>query len=212
MDVSAVFDWSLIESPLGVAGVVAETDGRPLRVILPVAARDEALRRMAEALRALLAAGQPGAGRIEESPVSSGASPQPPALPPGSLARRDGPGAREAARQIGEYLAGRRQRFDLEIEPPGAAGFHREALLAAAAIPYGQTRSYWWVAVRAGNPRAARAVGQAMALNPLPLLVPCHRVVRADGTLGGFGGGNPDLKRRLLELEGALAPEPPDGS
>ncbi len=206
-----MFDWSLIESPLGIAGVVAETDGRPLRVILPVAARDEALRRMAEALRALLA-GQPGAGRVEESPASPGANPQPPALPPGSLARRDGPGAREAARQISEYLAGRRRRFDLEIEPRGAAGFHREALLAAAAIPYGQTRSYWWVAVRAGNPRAARAVGQAMALNPLPLLVPCHRVVRADGTLGGFGGGDPDLKRRLLELEGALAPEPPAGA
>ncbi len=126
-----------------------------------------------------------------------------PPLPP-EFARRDGPWASEAARQIAEYLHGTRRVFDLELDLSGVGGFSREALLAAAQIPFGQTRSYWWVAVRAGNPRAARAVGQAMASNPIPLILPCHRVVRADGTLGGFGGGRPELKRLLIEHERSL--------
>jgi O-6-methylguanine DNA methyltransferase len=82
--------------------------------------------------------------------------------------------------------------------------FQRACWQAAQQIPWGQTRSYWWVAVRAGDPHSARAVGQAMGANPIPLVVPCHRVVRSDGSLGGFGGGQ-ELKRRLLEIEGTFA-------
>lgn len=83
----------------------------------------------------------------------------------------------------------------------GATPFQQRVWSATRQIPWGQTRSYWWVAVRAGDPRAVRAVGQAMGANPLPLVVPCHRVVRESGALGGYGGGV-DLKRRLLEIEG----------
>jgi methylated-DNA-[protein]-cysteine S-methyltransferase len=87
--------------------------------------------------------------------------------------------------------------------------FTQRVLEAAREIPRGQTRSYWWLAVRVGDPHAARAVGQVMARNPFPLIVPCHRVVRRDGSLGGFGGG-PDLKRCLLALEGCEMGAPAD--
>lgn len=87
----------------------------------------------------------------------------------------------------------------------GATRFRCRVWEATRRIPRGQTRSYWWVAVRAGEPRAARAVGQALGANPLPIVVPCHRVVRSDGSLGGFGGGLP-LKRRLLALEAVQRP------
>jgi methylated-DNA-[protein]-cysteine S-methyltransferase len=86
---------------------------------------------------------------------------------------------------------------DLRRHPP----FHRRALSAARRIPYGEVRSYAWLAEAAGNPAASRAAGRAMSRNPLPLVIPCHRVVRADGALGGFGGGA-RMKRDLLELEG----------
>lgn len=87
-----------------------------------------------------------------------------------------------------------------------ATPFQRRVWRATCQIPRGQTRTYWWVAVRAGDPRAVRAVGQALGANPLPLVVPCHRVVRTDGTLGGFTGGL-EMKRRLLELEGVAPGE-----
>ncbi len=86
---------------------------------------------------------------------------------------------------------------DLRGQPP----FLRRALMVARRIHYGEVRSYAWLAEAAGNPAAARAAGGAMSRNPLPLVIPCHRVVRADGTLGGFGGGA-RMKRDLLELEG----------
>jgi methylated-DNA-[protein]-cysteine S-methyltransferase len=99
----------------------------------------------------------------------------------------------------GERVSFRRHRVDLTGVPP----FLVRCLLAARRIRYGQVRSYGWLAAAAGNPRAARAAGQAMARNPLPIIVPCHRVVAADGSLGGFGGGL-EMKRALLELEGVL--------
>lgn len=89
---------------------------------------------------------------------------------------------------------------DLRGLPP----FHRRALLAARRIPYGEVRPYAWLAEAAGNQAASRAAGRAMSRNPLPLVIPCHRVVRADGALGGFGGGA-RMKRDLLELEGIRA-------
>ncbi len=97
----------------------------------------------------------------------------------------------------GEEVNLNRHLVDLSGQPP----FVRRALSAARRIPYGQVRTYGWVARAAGRPGAARAAGQAMARNPVPLLIPCHRVVGAGGRLTGFGGGL-ELKRALLRLEG----------
>ncbi len=109
-----------------------------------------------------------------------------------------------AARQLEEYFAGRRRAFDVPLDPSLAGGFRREVLTALRELPYGTTATYARVAEAVGSPRAVRAVGTACARNPLPLLVPCHRVVRADGSAGGYLGG-PEAKRLLLRLEGAPA-------
>jgi methylated-DNA-[protein]-cysteine S-methyltransferase len=109
-----------------------------------------------------------------------------------------------ARAQVREYLAGRRREFDLPLEPSGTP-FQRRVWQALRRIPYGETRSYGEVAAELGQPGAARAVGRANATNPICLIVPCHRVIGADGSLTGFAFGE-DLKRRLLELEGALLP------
>lgn len=106
----------------------------------------------------------------------------------------------EAEKQLGEYFAGRRREFDLPLDWRFSSGFRREAQRALLGIPYGQTRSYVQVARSAGRPTAVRAVGTACATNPLPIVVPCHRVLRSDGSLGGYRGG-PEAKRWLLELE-----------
>jgi methylated-DNA-[protein]-cysteine S-methyltransferase len=108
----------------------------------------------------------------------------------------------EAAREIEEYFAGRRRLFDLPLDLGLAHGFRRTVLSRLPQIGYGQTASYAAVAAAAGNPRAVRAVGTACATNPLPVVVPCHRVVRSDGGVGQYVGGA-DAKRALLALEGA---------
>jgi methylated-DNA-[protein]-cysteine S-methyltransferase len=105
-----------------------------------------------------------------------------------------------SARQIAEYLAGKRRRFDLPIDYSLADRFALRVLRALAEIGYGETTSYGALATRAGSPGAARAVGAVMRKNPLPLIVPCHRVLAAGGALGGFTGGL-EIKRQLLELE-----------
>ena len=107
-----------------------------------------------------------------------------------------------AAREIDEYFAGLRQGFDLSVDFSLARGFRRLVLTRLRAIGYGQTATYAAIAVAAGNPKAVRAVGTACATNPLPVVVPCHRVVRSDGTIGEYVGGV-DAKRALLTLEGA---------
>jgi len=107
-----------------------------------------------------------------------------------------------AEQQIIEYLAGKRTAFDLTLAPPKATDFTRSVWRACCEIPYGETRSYHWIASQIGRRKASRAVGMALGANPLPLIVPCHRVVRSDGSLGGFGGGL-NLKRRLLKFERA---------
>ncbi|HOP08163.1 MAG TPA: methylated-DNA--[protein]-cysteine S-methyltransferase [candidate division Zixibacteria bacterium] len=111
----------------------------------------------------------------------------------------DGPVNLEAERQLRAYFEGRLQRFDLPLKLSGGA-FCRRALAVVSRIEYGHTRTYGEIAAELGKPGGARAVGQANAGNPLPLVIPCHRVVGADG-LGGYGGGL-DMKRRLLQLEG----------
>jgi methylated-DNA-[protein]-cysteine S-methyltransferase len=108
-----------------------------------------------------------------------------------------------AARQVGQYLAGRRQAFDLPVDLGAVTSFQREVLLAACQIPRGQVRTYADLARQIGRPKAARAVGQALASNPVPIVVPCHRVLAADGSLRGYtGGGGLRTKRQLLVLEG----------
>ncbi|GAA1283433.1 methylated-DNA--protein-cysteine methyltransferase [Planotetraspora silvatica] len=108
----------------------------------------------------------------------------------------------EVSRQLEEYFAGRRTRFDLPLDWRLSKGFRREVLTHLREIGYGRTESYAQVAAAAGSPRAVRAVGTACATNPLPLVVPCHRVVRSDGSAGGYAGG-PDAKLTLLAMERA---------
>jgi methylated-DNA-[protein]-cysteine S-methyltransferase len=115
------------------------------------------------------------------------------------------PGRLDAAtREIDEYFAGRRHTFGLPLDWRLAAGFRRTVLGHLPEIGYGHTASYTAVAQLAGSPRAVRAVGTACATNPMPVVVPCHRVVRADGSMGGYRGG-PEAKRTLLTLEEAAA-------
>lgn len=106
----------------------------------------------------------------------------------------------DAARQLDEYLAGRRERFDLTLDLRLAHGFRRAVLTHLRDIPYGATESYKTVAAAAGSPAAVRAVGSACSHNPLPLVVPCHRVVRSDGTFGQYLGGA-HVKAALLAME-----------
>jgi methylated-DNA-[protein]-cysteine S-methyltransferase len=109
------------------------------------------------------------------------------------------PVLKETARQLEEYFAGERTQFDVPLELDGTA-FQHQVWAELLLIPYGRSISYGELARRVGRPRASRAVGQANGRNPVPIIVPCHRVVAGDG-LGGYGGGLP-LKRALLALEG----------
>lgn len=113
---------------------------------------------------------------------------------------------RAATEQLEQYFAGERRRFDLRLSMQGTA-FQKRAWQVLLTIPYGETWSYGQVAEALGSPGLARAVGRTNATNPLPLVVPCHRVIGADGTLTGFGGGL-STKQWLLRFEGAL-PNPP---
>jgi methylated-DNA-[protein]-cysteine S-methyltransferase len=113
----------------------------------------------------------------------------------------------EATGQVGAYFAGERRDFDLPLDWSLVSGFNRQVLRElASGVPYGTVVGYGELAGRVGQPGAAQAVGMAMGSNPLPVVVPCHRVVESGGGIGGFGGGL-EAKRRLLALEGVL-PEP----
>ncbi|GAA3370076.1 methylated-DNA--[protein]-cysteine S-methyltransferase [Streptomyces sannanensis] len=113
----------------------------------------------------------------------------------------------EPIRQLAAYFAGRLREFTLPLDWSLISGFNREVLRElATGVPYGTVVGYGELAQRVGRPGAAQAVGAAMGSNPLPVVVPCHRVVESGGGLGGFGGG-PETKRKLLALEGVL-PEP----
>jgi methylated-DNA-[protein]-cysteine S-methyltransferase len=103
--------------------------------------------------------------------------------------------------QLDEYFEGRLHEFDLPLDWQLSKGFRRRALRAIDRIPYGKTRSYTQIATSAGNERAVRAAGTACGSNPIPIVVPCHRVLRSGGGLGGYGGGLP-MKETLLRMEG----------
>jgi methylated-DNA-[protein]-cysteine S-methyltransferase len=107
---------------------------------------------------------------------------------------------KEARAQILEFLAGRRRRLAFPLDLSDGTPFQRRVWRAIRAIPYGRVRSYQWAAERVGGARYARAVGLALGANPVPLIVPCHRILASDGSLGGFTGGLA-TKRRLLALE-----------
>jgi len=106
--------------------------------------------------------------------------------------------------QLRAYFAGERRSFDIRVDLSGISSFQRNVLMAAASVPAGQVVSYGEIARRIGQPGSSRAVGQALGRNPIPIVIPCHRVIAAGGRIGGYGGGLA-RKRRLLRLEGARA-------
>ena len=108
----------------------------------------------------------------------------------------------DVRRELDEYFQGRRTAFDLPLDLR-VAPFHDAVLRELARVPYGRTTTYGTLAATVGRPRAARAVGTVMHSNPIPIVLPCHRVIGANGSLTGYAGGL-DVKRRLLQLEGAL--------
>ena len=107
-------------------------------------------------------------------------------------------------RELDEYFAGERRQFDVELDWSLVGDFGRRVLGACAAVPYGTVTTYAQLAAEIGSPRAARATGTALGSNPIPIVVPCHRVLRSGGGLGGYAGGL-DVKEQLLRLEGVLA-------
>ncbi len=141
----------------------------------------------------LLLAGSGGALKVIAFPSGSGTR-----RPEADWIEEDAPFA-EAAGQLREYFAGDRRRFDLPLTPEGTP-FQLQVWEQLRLIPYGRTISYGELARRIGNPRASRAVGLANSRNPLPIVIPCHRVIGSDGRLTGFGGGLA-IKQRLLDLE-----------
>jgi len=108
-----------------------------------------------------------------------------------------------AKQQLLDYLQGTRDRFELPLDLSQGTVFQRQVWRTLQRVPYGKLRSYQWVATRVGGRRYARAVGNAVGANPLPIVIPCHRIVAQDSSLGGFSGGLP-TKRKLLTLEGTL--------
>ena len=121
----------------------------------------------------------------------------------GDVAILKSPGLDDVRRALDAYFAGRRLEFDLAVDLGDLAPFHRRVLDATAKVPAGRVATYTQIAVRAGSPRASRAAGNALHNNPVAIVVPCHRVLRTDGSLGGYGGGLP-VKEWLLRHEGAL--------
>jgi len=107
-----------------------------------------------------------------------------------------------AKRELDEYFDGRREAFDVSVDLTGAADFTRDVLRELAQVPFGEVTTYGQLAARVGRPRAARAVGTVMNRNPIPIVLPCHRVVGSTGSLVGYAGGL-DRKEQLLRLEGA---------
>jgi methylated-DNA-[protein]-cysteine S-methyltransferase len=168
--------YATVDSPFGEL-LVARTDRGVVRVALPI---DRGRQRPRdEVLEDLASKVSP---RILESPQ-----------------RLD-----EERRELEEYFEGRREHFQVPVDwALTPKGFRSRALHAVARIPYGKVKTYAEIAKSAGNPRAFRAAGTACGYNPVPLIVPCHRVVQSGGGIGNYGGG-PEMKRALLDLEGAL--------
>jgi methylated-DNA-[protein]-cysteine S-methyltransferase len=125
------------------------------------------------------------------------------AAPAELLNGRTSPRLRKARAQLTDYLAGNRQSFDLPLDLSRGTNFQQKVWRALRRVSYGQLRSYRWVAGRVGGRQYARAVGNAVGANPMPIVIPCHRIVAQDASIGGFACGLP-MKRKLLALEGTL--------
>ncbi len=119
----------------------------------------------------------------------------------GQGCQRPPPFIRTFARQLQQYAAGRFVHWTVPLDLSTGTTFQQSVWRALRTIPRGETRSYGWVAQQIGKPRSSRAVGVACGANPIPVVVPCHRVIAGDGSIGGFGGGLP-MKQRLLQIEG----------
>lgn len=115
---------------------------------------------------------------------------------------RDDEKPRRAVRELQEYFSGNRNSFDMPLDLAGVAPFTQAVLRATAEVPYGSLSTYQEIARRIGKPGASRAVGNALGRNPIPVVIPCHRIIRSDATMGGYTGGLP-IKQALLQLEGA---------
>jgi methylated-DNA-[protein]-cysteine S-methyltransferase len=199
-------DLQAIEGELGNA--FAPDDGQMADLVARLASAaesqdlvDVAFRRFDSPIGMLLLAATPrGLVRVGLANEDEGAVLQ-------ELAERVSPRVLEAPRrldlvavELDRYFAGQLREFDLALDHRLSAGFRHIVLTRLAEIPYGETASYAAVAALAGSPAAARAVGTACATNPIPIVIPCHRVTRADGTLGGYRGGS-EAKRALIHLE-----------
>lgn len=171
---------------MGIAASANRAGAGICRIVLPHRSRRtveaEIVRRRTSGVKA--------AGKISQH-LTSHASPLTPVL-------------REARRQLTAFLEGTRRSLDVPVDLSQGSPFQRKVWRAAFRIPYGRVRSYKWVATKVGGKHYARAVGLALGANPVPIVVPCHRVVAHDGSLGGFSCGLP-AKRRLLTLEGTLS-------
>jgi methylated-DNA-[protein]-cysteine S-methyltransferase len=178
-----------LDSPVGPLTLVAR-GGRLVEIRFPDG------RRAAEPPAGAVAAGASRAGTVAAGASRAGTVVD--GAPPAGAAD-DEAALTAAVRQLGEYFGGDRTAFDLDLAPQGTA-FERRVWEELLAIPYGETRSYGEIARAIGRPEAARAVGAANGRNPIPIVIPCHRVLGASGALTGFGGGL-DTKRWLLEHE-----------
>lgn len=169
---------------VGLAASANGTRAGVCRIVLPQASRQAAERALMSPMR-----GQSSRFDVRgfRSPCASGLLPL----------------LRQAQTQLREFLSGKRHAVDCPVDWSTGTPFQRRVWRASLAIPYGRARSYKWVAARVGGVQYARAVGLALGANPVPILVPCHRVVAHDGALGGFSCGLA-MKRRLLALEGTL--------
>ncbi|GAA3108855.1 methylated-DNA--[protein]-cysteine S-methyltransferase [Streptomyces rectiviolaceus] len=169
--------WAVVASDIGPLMLAATDDGLVSVVFHATdAVRDQALERLGS--------------RLGAEPVEA----------------PDSPLLAESIRQFAAYFAGERHDFELPLDWSLISGFNRQVLRELTTVPYGAVVGYGDLARRVGQPGAAQAVGMAMGANPLPVVVPCHRVVESDGGIGGFGGGV-ETKRQLLALEGVL-PQP----
>src|SRR5438093_10320627 len=182
------------KTPWGWMGTAASAKGAQAgvcRIVLPHVSR----RAVEEALRPRDRGTRPEAmGKSRKASLSP--------IAPRPLPAQDRV-VREARTQLVAFLEGKRRGLDFPVDLSGGSTFQRRVWRAILRIPYGRVRSYKWVALRVGGPRYARAVGRALGSNPVPIVIPCHRVVSQDASLGGFTG-RLRIKRRLLQLEGTL--------
>jgi methylated-DNA-[protein]-cysteine S-methyltransferase len=165
-------NYLVFDTPLGWMGVLGSQKGLR-RLVLPQSSPEQALHLLSE----------PSLKRHDQS-----------------LSEAEAGYFGDLPDRIRDYLAGKAVSFSDKLDLPGASPFQRRVWEVERSIPYGETRTYAWIAGKLGMPKAARAVGQALAKNPLPIMIPCHRVICSDGSLGGFGGGE-DVKRLLLGIE-----------